>query len=796
MASRKALQTRDLNRSPAERQLAKRLSPTVAAKTLGGTKRPKPLVSSRHAPSTRPQDARRKPAINSTWTAFMDLLTRAVNIVGTDDAENQEPAMRPRQLKKLKARGTVVTPDRNSGRIVEKMTMLKIEDEHAGASSPANTRRKTLTRRDLLREQYRQSILTPNSRRHRNRRRYAEELRSENEVDENEPTSKPMKAAVQHSHESDVYARLMYKHLNPQSSKQRLRALIDDKPEPQPEIEPASSPAPGSLAEQLAAAALDKDSTASSEPQAIAKRAHPLATTDSPLAIATDTQDASPKPPTTVSAAPMPPPAPPAPPALASGVPAPPPPPPPPGAPAPPPPPGMGLQLGATANKAKPAKLNQLSMMEQRLRSRITKKQAVSKDDQPKLDDKTRRWAEIQCRARKITLDQFLSAAELKRAEIAEIASRLATDLPQTLDDARAVVSALDGCSQWYPGGSKQMKAELEGWQALESKLETLVEYVQVTDDITDSLENGLPELRDFGAHLQALRDLFREKQHRWGACLQTFGQTWTKLGLATEVQLLDDAWGFMKAIPVAFLARLERDMASMKRTGFRVLRARELKELLMEALQQSAMLATLCPDYAEQAQSLCLKALQSNLELLQDIFDHYTVKQGRPTVCKHFDDVIKRISIARDLYRQVGKQSAKTVAFKDRDVLFQKALRDNDELAASMHQSCTSLLQHIVGISETTLEDMVTSPGRGGAGNGSDELVRWLMYACRFVNKVLECFGPASLEDDERVRGLLQSLQDLEYRLPPSSKSTEAGTPKRSKRLNAPPSMTTESSF
>lgn len=59
---------------------------------------------------------------------------------------------------------------------------------------------------------------------------------------------------------------------------------------------------------------------------------------------------------------------------------------------------------------------------------------------------------------------------------------------------------------------------------------------------------------------------------------------------------------------------------------------------------------------------------------------------------------------------------------------------------------------------------------GVASAGVGTDhsrELVFWLMFGCKFTNKVLEMLGPERVAHDENMVAVLQSLQKLEITLP-----------------------------
>ncbi len=53
------------------------------------------------------------------------------------------------------------------------------------------------------------------------------------------------------------------------------------------------------------------------------------------------------------------------------------------------------------------------------------------------------------------------------------------------------------------------------------------------------------------------------------------------------------------------------------------------------------------------------------------------------------------------------------------------------------------------------------------GGADCSRELVFWLMFGCKFTNKVLEMLGPDRVANDENMVAVLASLQSLEIALP-----------------------------
>lgn len=110
---------------------------------------------------------------------------------------------------------------------------------------------------------------------------------------------------------------------------------------------------------------------------------------------------------------------------------------------------------------------------------------------------------------------------------MATLIARLETSFPKSLEEARTLVATLDGCSQWFQGGTKELKLAVPMFEQLESKLETLVEYVQVSDSMVE-LSGRLPpssQGQDFAAYLRNIVGQLRERQQRWGTSLPTVGR-------------------------------------------------------------------------------------------------------------------------------------------------------------------------------------------------------------------------------------------------------------------------------
>ena len=79
---------------------------------------------------------------------------------------------------------------------------------------------------------------------------------------------------------------------------------------------------------------------------------------------------------------------------------------------------------------------------------------------------------------------------------------------------------ALDGCCQWFCGGTKELKATLPAWSKLEPKLEVLVEFVQVLEDMHATLDEPASWAGDFDAKVAAVKLRYNTKRRCWGSVL------------------------------------------------------------------------------------------------------------------------------------------------------------------------------------------------------------------------------------------------------------------------------------
>lgn len=91
------------------------------------------------------------------------------------------------------------------------------------------------------------------------------------------------------------------------------------------------------------------------------------------------------------------------------------------------------------------------------------------------------------------------------------------------------LVATLDGCTQWFAGGTKELKATVPAWASVEAQLETLVEYVEVTRSMraltkTDDTAAAAALPSEIETALRTITSNFRDRQMRWSTVLVNVG--------------------------------------------------------------------------------------------------------------------------------------------------------------------------------------------------------------------------------------------------------------------------------
>ena len=82
------------------------------------------------------------------------------------------------------------------------------------------------------------------------------------------------------------------------------------------------------------------------------------------------------------------------------------------------------------------------------------------------------------------------------------------------------VVESLDSCTHWFPGGTKELKATVPVWASVEAKLETLIEFVEVSQSMATLVSQPNEVDADIETSLKKVTNQFRERQLRWNTVL------------------------------------------------------------------------------------------------------------------------------------------------------------------------------------------------------------------------------------------------------------------------------------
>lgn len=81
-----------------------------------------------------------------------------------------------------------------------------------------------------------------------------------------------------------------------------------------------------------------------------------------------------------------------------------------------------------------------------------------------------------------------------------------------------------------------------------------------------------------------------------------------------------------------------------------------------------------------------------------------------------------------------------------------------SEELGNMLHASCSKLIEHIITKSSVAIEtEKVDSSSRN--------IVLWMMFGCKYVNRMLEFLG-SERADEQGMGDLLASLEQVENAL------------------------------
>lgn len=401
-----------------------------------------------------------------------------------------------------------------------------------------------------------------------------------------------------------------------------------------------------------------------------------------------------------------------------------------------------------------------LGDMQRRLRQRMLKQGGAPEDAKP-VDMRYQQWLALQTHTRKLTKEDFLTLVDEKRKAISCALTAIRATQPQSVEELAALIAPLDGAEHWYPGGFKELKTAHAEWQLVEKKMDSLLECLHVTRDMQIALAEPLARFAEFDVDVKKLCDTFRLHARMWGGVLSTQAATWRNLGLPVDDTCLRAASSRLEEIAVRLVERVVEDTESMARTGFRLRRSRELRRVLLDSVR---MLSE-CGDYgigpggAQPLRDAAALAAEKMLVLSNLEFEHSVGSQARAAVTAHYDDILRPLGELKTIAKKLSGLHAFGAAcniLDGVDAELQTSLR------AAIYQSCKLLMEHIVEVSQPQLSKIAGQE----ASASSKEIVLWLMFGCKFTNKVLELFGE-HLAADGKMQELLGCLQTLEVALP-----------------------------
>lgn len=314
------------------------------------------------------------------------------------------------------------------------------------------------------------------------------------------------------------------------------------------------------------------------------------------------------------------------------------------------------------------------------------------------------------------------------------------------------------------------MREELPLYKALESKIEALNEFLQVTLEMekATSTSNELSNANHVTLQKQLglIRDEFNSKHQHWGSFILTAAESWTKLGLPVQHGLLRQSQLYLCQLVQQFVQFSVEEASKIAGilVSIKCVRATHLKEHLKDCLSllSEAIPYFLYPGGTDNIPAatgcewmpMAVGVTLSFVKITLDQFDGFVCHGGRQEVCEHFEGVLKVMGLLKSLVMKVPE-----LASESKSIGLIAALPGTEELSASIYTSCVKLIQHIAsqGQAYFTKEKDQTS---------SREIVLWMMFGCKYVNQMLEAMG--SQQADERgMHDLLGSLQQIESLLP-----------------------------
>eukprot|EP00117_Sycon_ciliatum_P016233 scpid21154/ scgid2344/ len=437
-----------------------------------------------------------------------------------------------------------------------------------------------------------------------------------------------------------------------------------------------------------------------------------------------------------------------------------------------------------------------LSGMQERLRNRM--RQAVesaksvtdksTKNEKAEIDPKITQWAAIQSKYRKITMEEFLALAETQRTVALQQIQALSMRLPSEMNEIIQCVESLAAATCWWPGGIKEMKETIPEWKVLEPKLDTMEEYIKVTHSMSEV--TAMPDAPQAEFHLEVsrLRDLFLKWHRHWSGTLLSSARSWKALSLPVDGSLLNQARCYLAELMLQMSHRVSEETAQLH--GKSITRshrqAKQLTSMLQECIEYLIMSlelvkepafphgngqdTTVYDDECERISSLFAATKSAGILCTQRYVEmanaqYLAVVHTHPKqeVTAHFDGVLKTLGLLKNLARKSQDSSLPWRALAQKGVL--QHFSGTADVSEAIYRSCASVLQHIMKVTRVTgASNDNGSNGSSAASSSAEttprEMVLWLMFGCKYLNRSLEMLGD---DGHSNMKELLDSLQRIE---------------------------------
>eukprot|EP00053_Salpingoeca_punica_P025880 m.18616 g.18616 ORF g.18616 m.18616 type:complete len:315 (-) comp8213_c0_seq1:384-1328(-) len=313
----------------------------------------------------------------------------------------------------------------------------------------------------------------------------------------------------------------------------------------------------------------------------------------------------------------------------------------------------------------------------------------------------------------------------------------------------------MDGAEHWWPGGSKEMKDTLPELQKCERKIDLLVEFVNICRDMKAVVSEPIFRVPGFDTDTKNLSDRFQQLFRIWGPVLTQNAKPWVAAGLPVDHDLLAQAACRLKDLVFDFLARVMSDIASMYTSGFKIRRARQLRGMLLDGLKRILDCCSVAKVHGEDLINAASQTVEKSIVLTIDEFEVSGNNMKRADVLQHFEEILRVSSELKSIAQAIAPANSKNTQILE-------MVNNADTLQNVLYDSCQRLMEHIMKQTQC-----LAAPSGTPQKSQSHDLVLWLMFGCKFINRVLDMVGQDRVATDEKMKEVLKALQSLEDNLP-----------------------------